>query len=682
MNRDVTKLCVIVCLIFGFIVFFDVPVVEAACEWSSSFNYTCSSAETQSCLTGGTDYAEFHPACSAGETVSVMECGGCGSAQEARDCAGCGGGGGPVCVGACTGYVEAAEDCGPSDPNDCQKDAPDCSWNAGRNPPCWRPGNLCTWVTNGSVDPAGSCSSVGCTWVPAGTCYNSTCSTGAQACGQATCTDSCGERILCGNVPCCTANSTSVSISPGSPVGIGQPVRTVTPTNTAGAASNLSVSPDPQGWSVSGAVSGTAYTMDLANATSPWPLSAGGADQTYTVTASVPLGTYCASSNTAAITCTAASPILTPVQPSGSVSTVNPTQYSWNTTSWGMDSCGVNIVGVHDGLSADSVQVRLYSGSCSGRGSLVAQNASCPTASPCSLSATLTAGNPYNWDLIADNGARSQTWCTDFTYSPNAGPWWQVGSGHVYGGATLGSNLPPSGVCSGNACAFDTDAVDLSAGVVQFAGSTPTFNGGVVSSSDWLSQAAVAQALPSFSTFRTQAPVVPTVFTDPSMIQSEIDASSGSEVYLEYGGSSATLTIPSLSVGDKKVVIFVAGGASTTNVVLSDDITVNHGRGFFGLVTGLPVSVGALVTKIDGLIFTDSDFSTTPSNLGPDTQLVIEGMVIAKGGVPTNGLGRDLGGALNNTTPAERFVFAPDFLFTLPRALRRIQYQLNEVPPS
>lgn len=573
----------------------------------------------------------------------------------------------------------------------------DCNWdqvpneNVGR---CW--GHSCgAYCTSSTYDPATNACYNGCDVIRNNYCCNnsdhssSTYVQGNGYCVNGSCQfEACGVRTATCSV--CTVNTTTAYTSPSgtsgwqtyassSPYAVtaGQTTIYVKGVNSGGVLSSLSASNTPTGWSQSPATSGASYSVNISG----WALGS------HTVSAAGGGGSLCASSGSSYFSCSAAAPTLTPSQPSGVVGTINPSSYSWTGSSWGMDSCGGNTTG------NDTLGVKLYNGSgCAG--AAIAQNLSCPTTSPCTMNyAGFVRGQNYSWQLIANNGASTQTTCTNFTYNPNVGPWWQVGSGEAYSQGSIQSLLPPSGLCSTPACYFNTDnsASQLPAGGVVYGGASANFNGGTVSSTSWLANSSANStiALPSYDIFHRQVSVATVALSGDAPPNSEIQnctvAPGADACYLEYTGSGTlTLsTVAGLDVGAKKVVVFVPSTAQ--KVVINGPVIYTAGQGFFGVVSAAPIEVVAssTVLNLSGLYFTDSTFTTKAlGGSNADGRLTVTGQVIAKGGVSLN---RDLDPAKsnggNNTLPAEKFVFAPDLLFTLPRALKRVQYQLNELPP-
>jgi hypothetical protein len=131
------------------------------------------------------------------------------------------------------------------------------------------------------------------------------------------------------------------------------------------------------------------------------------------------------------------------------------------------------------------------------------------------------------------------------------------------------------------------------------------------------------------------------------------------------------------------VVIFVTG-----TVTISGDITVPNGS-FLAIITGGNITFGAATRNVagvfiaSGILTVNNASSVTPG--GVDRQFKGEGIFAGLGG--TNGvvLNRSLnssGGDFdNNTDPAEKFTYRPDFLINAPDEFRKISVAWTEVEP-
>jgi len=416
---------------------------------------------------------------------------------------------------------------------------------------------------------------------------------------------------------------------------------------------------------------------------------------TYSVNASdVGAGGYCAASSdadttTAYFRCNADHPHLSNYSPSnGQTINAPPASYSWQVGDFGMDQCGTN------GLTNDSLTVTFYdqpNGSAGG-GTAYSQcnypagsnpTASAVTSCANTFSYPVSGTHNYSWEIVADNGADSFTSTQNFTLEYLAPAWFRTDSGYVFAQERIGSLIPST--CSVD-CLFNTAIGAGSAATVSYNNPTaidPDINfNGVTNISDpkWFAQSSFSARSPSFDSFMRQLPSVPISFSGNltwGQVQSNChdpwaDPALDNVCYLLSDGN-ATLESSNgvFPINNRRVVIFVDGAA---NVDLRE-IKVDKGEGFFGLIASGPITIKPGSVDYYGLFFTDSTFITETD----DNQLVITGSVIARGGVS---LLRDLGEADNKTTPAEIFNYDPSLPFTMPRALKRVQFQVNEVAPT
>ncbi|KKT72248.1 MAG: hypothetical protein UW69_C0098G0002 [Microgenomates group bacterium GW2011_GWA2_44_7] len=363
----------------------------------------------------------------------------------------------------------------------------------------------------------------------------------------------------------------------------------------------------------------------------------------------------------ATYTCNPSTPTLSAIGPKNVVPT-GPVSYQWY-SDFGQDYCGGDYPGDPTNPAdptLDKVEVKLYdNGTCSGAvvGSCTAYG-SAAAASPGGCNIVYAGWIPdktYCWSGQGtnDNGSTwGTTIKTSFTYKPNAEAWFQAVDGNVYAQDNLKSEVP---------------------------------------SSNWLANTAFNFRPPSYAEFLKQVPVVPEA-VDDATLTSKINGGgttdSSDARYLIFNDNASDLNINSLLTisASNKVVLYVPSSTAGKVVNINANIEVAAGKGFFGLVTGRPIVVNTGVTLVEGLIFTDSAgvaFKTEDNSALPDSgkkQLTVNGTVIATRGEIS--LNRTLVPNDNTQMPAEQFNFEPSVLFTLPRGLRRLQYQVNEVPET
>lgn len=98
------------------------------------------------------------------------------------------------------------------------------------------------------------------------------------------------------------------------------------------------------------------------------------------------------------------------------------------------------------------------------------------------------------------------------------------------------------------------------------------------------------------------------------------------------------------------------------------------------------VNVNVNVTRIEGLYSSDTDFKVAGTPLGPDSQLIVEGTIVANaalsGGSFQNERNLGLLGAINNgTTPSVRFTGRSDFILNYPDFVKQEKRVWQEVAP-
>ena len=154
---------------------------------------------------------------------------------------------------------------------------------------------------------------------------------------------------------------------------------------------------------------------------------------------------------------------------------------------------------------------------------------------------------------------------------------------------------------------------------------------------------------------------------------------------LQHGGLDLTINTAA-DVGSRKVILIVNGA----NVYLNGNINLTKGSGFFMLVAGAaadgtkgniivnPSVGGGVRANLEGIYIADGVFQTGTTGTKSDIQLWIRGSVAAYGGV---NLQRDLGDAVNSTTPAELFEFAPDLELLFPEKIGTRTTNWQEVAP-
>ncbi len=136
------------------------------------------------------------------------------------------------------------------------------------------------------------------------------------------------------------------------------------------------------------------------------------------------------------------------------------------------------------------------------------------------------------------------------------------------------------------------------------------------------------------------------------------------------------LQISSSSNFDKKLMLFVNG-----KVTIKGDITLRNAdvgnNGFLMVIATGDIEIDPAVTRIDGIFVSDSSFSTGTRGSRQDSQLKVNGTVIASNVI----LRRSLPVSQAQTTPAELFEYKPNLLFSIPYYFHQRNLNWREVNP-
>jgi len=138
--------------------------------------------------------------------------------------------------------------------------------------------------------------------------------------------------------------------------------------------------------------------------------------------------------------------------------------------------------------------------------------------------------------------------------------------------------------------------------------------------------------------------------------------------------SSSDYTFP-----NNKNYIFMIDG----DLRIQNNIIIPKGSTAIFIVSG-NIIVGGNVKRIDGIFSTDNDFTVESQSAGADTQLVINGSVIANAGLnasPGRFINkRDLPD--NKEAPSIKINYRPDFVLHAPELIRYQNYTIKEVAPG
>jgi len=135
-------------------------------------------------------------------------------------------------------------------------------------------------------------------------------------------------------------------------------------------------------------------------------------------------------------------------------------------------------------------------------------------------------------------------------------------------------------------------------------------------------------------------------------------------------------TEDSLNVGGwfapagQKIVILV-----DNDVSIDGDVDVGVG-GFLAIISSGKIKVANTVSQVEGVFIADGEFEVDGVVTGSDVQFLGEGIFVAG----SFDLGRDLDD-LNETVPAGKFVYRPDFWINAPKELWATSYTWQELSP-
>jgi hypothetical protein len=276
----------------------------------------------------------------------------------------------------------------------------------------------------------------------------------------------------------------------------------------------------------------------------------------------------------------------------------------------------------------------------------------------------------------------------------NPGPWWQEKEGDLITNGSIFSDI--SGGCAAFPSSCDASLILYDSGnypgVPQSGDSISAGGNGTISEGYGWNSRPVTYGGPllSYDYFRNKLPetVSPqTISTSPidqGMLTSggtEYPSGSGYYYYV-YNGDSLVITDGdgNLDIGGRKVIVFAQG-----NVNIQSKITLTDGVGSFILVAGGDISVSPSVAgpmestpvpDLEGIYFTEEQFTTGSLGESLDTPLHVRGSVIAWDRVV---LERDL--VDNSLTPAEYFEFGIDQFMYIPNTLGERNILWREVAP-
>jgi hypothetical protein len=264
-------------------------------------------------------------------------------------------------------------------------------------------------------------------------------------------------------------------------------------------------------------------------------------------------------------------------------------------------------------------------------------------------------------------------------------PWWQVIDSDINSTGDLNSDVPEGSYY------FGLEGSGGYPGVPSYTSSS-NLTSTNVSTLGWIADSDnLDQKIYDYQFFANQIPADTVITTVPS---ESVDGSffesggtmSGGYYWYKYDGSGSGLDLTlnsAMNLGSRKVILFI----DSANFNINAPINLTDGQGFFLVITGIgaggtkgniivdPAVGGGAGPNLEGIYEADNQFRTGDGNL----QLQIRGSVTAYGGIDMK---RNLGDALNGTSPSEVFEFAPDQIMLFPSAAigsRKISWK--EVAP-
>ncbi len=256
------------------------------------------------------------------------------------------------------------------------------------------------------------------------------------------------------------------------------------------------------------------------------------------------------------------------------------------------------------------------------------------------------------------------------------GPWYQTSGGDVYVLGQFKSYIPS--VTSPRY--FSTVGAGGFPGIMTYS-STYDFDSGTglgesyVSSKNWLANDTYG-IINLYDAFYRR-------FGSPTASTTGFNAVSGGKpangVY--YVNGDAIIDNP-WNVGNNDSVIIIVNGTLSIRKAIT---LTGSGNGFMAFIAKNGISVDATVgvnsgstnSSIDGVYITSGTFDTGVGN-GGNERLIGKGMYIANSFI----LRRTLGSGNDPTTPATTFIYYPQFLLTMPDAMKEVATFWQEVAPD
>ena len=230
-------------------------------------------------------------------------------------------------------------------------------------------------------------------------------------------------------------------------------------------------------------------------------------------------------------------------------------------------------------------------------------------------------------------------------------PWFQTQEGDVHAGGSIDSSVPEGEK-------FSLDGLGGFPGLVSYNGLSADFSPGEISSKNWLAK---SKSKGNFYSFFSELlkPNFQGTPIDGIILNSDLPGGSGG--VKAYKGNIQTGE--DWEIGTREIVVLTKG-----KFLIKNQIKVSEGGSLLvAAQEGIGVSKNlGDSARIEGIFITDGGFYSSIEEDFNFTTAASSKSLTVKGGVIANliSLTRDLG-ENNSTTPAEKFVYRPDFWLNL-----------------
>ncbi len=383
----------------------------------------------------------------------------------------------------------------------------------------------------------------------------------------------------------------------------------------------------------------------LGSETSLYPLlfwKAGGGGYDFTVIQCAPSPTPCANSLPAGLALSS---------PANGSTVGSPVILSWSLTNWG-NRC----------YTSPNRQFKVYLGSNPPPlwSTIINPDIRSTTYS------TGTPGSTYYWKVAATNdawGTSAETPVRSFTLTAPSSSWFQVVGGDVVA-ATGDISVSGPGVPVGQKFLASPDAAMIYAG--NSSGITSAqVDGWQVNSA--LSPSVVQNNSYARFKIRVTNRIVPKDLNGLGDLSGSCTAPEADGACYFISSSPVDITLPAQTIS-KKIVLLIDGDSG--NVKVGGNISLSGG-GLLVVLAKNNITLAGTVSALQGIYLAQNIFNTGASN----TALQVDGTVVGLGSVT---LARTFA---SDTTPAEKFVFHPEYTSALPAGLYEKNLLWQEFAP-